>query len=111
MELIRVKGKMLEMNGNGFLANVEDWDRDVATYLAEVEGILMTPQHWEVVHFLRDYYGQYKTAPKINLLVKELGSKPGLANIKAKDLYQLYPCGLAVQACKIAGLPGSTGCV
>lgn len=111
MDVIRVKGKELEVNGNGFLARPDEWDADVATYIAAVEGIELTEHHWEVVNFLRDYYTQYKIAPTVKTLVKEIGTKLGPEKAKTRYLYELYPCGPAIQACKIAGLPDAAGCV
>ena len=96
---------------DGFLANLDDWSMDAANYFAEVEGIQMTDQHWEVVNFLRDYYKQYQIAPMIKILVKEIGKKLGPDKGNTKYLYELYPGGPAKQACKIAGLPKPTGCV
>jgi TusE/DsrC/DsvC family sulfur relay protein len=111
MGVIKVQDKTLEVDGDGFLANTDEWNPDVAEYLAAVEGIQMTEHHWAVVDFLRDYYKQYKIAPMIKLLAKELGNKLGSEKGKTKYLYALYPAGPAKQACKIAGLPKSTSCV
>lgn len=111
MEAITVKGRTVEFDSEGFLANPDEWNLDVANYIAAVEGIQMTEHHWEVVNFLRDYYKQYRIAPMIKILVNEIGHKIGPAKGSTKYLYKLYPCGLAKQACKIAGLPESTGCV
>lgn len=111
MGTISVKGKTIEVDEDGFLANLDDWNMDVANYFAEVEGIQMTDQHWEVVNFLRDYYKQYQIAPMIKILVKEIGKKLGPEKGNTKYLYELYPGGPAKQACKIAGLPKPTGCV
>jgi tRNA 2-thiouridine synthesizing protein E len=111
METITVNEVNLELDGNGFLADPEAWSPDVANYIAAVEGINMTEHHWEVVHFLRDYYRQFRTAPSVKVLVKEIARKIGSEQANTKYLYKLYPCGPATQACKIAGLPRSTGCV
>ena len=69
MAPIDVIGKTLEVGVDGFLAWLDDWNMDVAIYFAQVEGIDMTVQHWEVVNFLRDYYKQYQIAPMIKILV------------------------------------------
>ena len=111
MEAITVKGRTLELDGDGFLVNPDEWNLDVANYIAAIEGIQMTEHHWEVVNFLRDYYKQYQIAPMIKILVNEIGNKIGSEKGNTKYLYKLYPCGPAKQACKIAGLPKSTGCV
>ena len=55
MATIDVKGKTIEVDEDGFLANLDDWNLDVANYFAQVEGIEMSDQHWEVVNFLREY--------------------------------------------------------
>ena len=111
MGTISVGGKTIEVDEDGFLASLDDWSVDVAKYFAEVEGIEMSDQHWEVVNFLREYYKQYQIAPMIKILVKELGKKLGPDKGNTKYLYELYPGGPAKQACKIAGLPKPTGCV
>ena len=111
MEAITVKGKTLQLDRNGFLTNPDEWDHDVAAYIAAVEGIQMTEQHWEVVKFLRDYYKQYQSAPLVKTLAREIGNKFGSDKGSTKYLYKLYPCGPDKQACKIAGLPKSAGCV
>ena len=77
MATVDVKGKTIEVDEDGFLANLDDWSTDVANYFAEVEGLQMTDQHWEVVNFLREYYKQYQIAPMIKILVKEIGKKLG----------------------------------
>jgi tRNA 2-thiouridine synthesizing protein E len=111
MGAIEVAGKQLEVDEDGYLLNLDDWDKNVADVLAKGEGINMTESHWEVVNFLRDYYNEYKIAPMIRILTKEIGKKLGKEKGNTKYLYELYPGGPAKQACKIAGLPKPTGCV
>jgi len=111
MASIEVNGKSLDVDEEGYLQNLEDWNMDVANYLAEQEGIDMTDNHWDVVNFLRDYYEEYKIAPMIRILTKAIGKKLGPDKGNTKYLYELYPGGPAKQACKIAGLPKPTGCV
>ncbi len=111
MASIEVNGKQLEVDEEGYLTNLEDWNMDVANFLAAQEGVDMTDNHWEVVNFLRDYYEEYKIAPMIRILTKAIGKKLGANKGNTKYLYELYPGGPAKQACKIAGLPKPTGCV
>lgn len=111
MSTITVKGQTLEVNDDGFLKKPLEWNDDVAAYLAAVEGIEMTDEHWEIVRFLRAYFQEHRMAPLIKVLAKEIGRRFGDQMGSRKHLYELYPCGPAKQACKIAGLPASTGCV
>ncbi len=111
MSALEVGGKSIELDEDGFLANIEDWSEEIALALANTENVDMTDAHWEVVNFLREYYAEYKIAPMIRILTKAIGKKLGKEKGNTKYLYELYPAGPAKQACKIAGLPKPTGCV
>jgi tRNA 2-thiouridine synthesizing protein E len=111
MATLDVNGKQLELDEDGFLVDMGEWNEDVAVALAKTEEVEMTDNHWEVVNFLREYYDEYKIAPMIRILTKALGKKLGKDKGNTKYLYELYPAGPAKQACKIAGLPKPTGCV
>jgi|TARA_B100000315_G_scaffold105620_1_gene96863 tRNA 2-thiouridine synthesizing protein E len=104
-------GKSYEIDEEGYLETLDDWNKDVAEYIAKEEGVEMTEAHWEVINFLREYYDEYKIAPMIRVLTKAIGRKLGKEKGNTKYLYELYPEGPAKQACKIAGLPKPTGCV
>jgi tRNA 2-thiouridine synthesizing protein E len=106
-----LSGTTYETDEDGYLADLNQWSREVADHLAEEEGVEMTDAHWEVVEFLREYYAEYKIAPMIRILTKAIGKKLGKEKGNTKYLYELYPGGPAKQACKIAGLPKPTGCV
>lgn len=108
---IEVGSKTLETDEEGYLADLSQWSRDVATALAKAEGIDMSDNHWEVVNFLREYYEEYQIAPAVRVLTKAIGKKLGKDKGNSKYLYELFPYGPAKQACKIAGLPKPTGCV
>jgi len=106
MASIFLAGKEFELDEDGFIQTPELWDEEVAKALArEQEGIdNLTPEHWKVVHYLRNYYTEFKIAPMIRKLCKETG-------FPLQKIYELFPSGPAKGACKIAGLPKPTGCV
>lgn len=111
MATIDAGGKSVELDDDGYLVNLEDWDKAVAEALAKEDGVDLTEAHWEVINFLRDYYEKYQIAPMIKILVKEIGKVMGPEKGNTKYLYELYPAGPAKQACRYAGLPKPTGCV
>jgi len=95
----------IEVDEDGFMANPEEWNERVALALALTEGLTeLTPDHWKVINYLRDYYKQYGIAPMIRKLCKETG-------FTLKQIYDLFPSGPAKGACKVAGLAKPTGCV
>jgi len=108
---IEVNGKSYETDEEGYLVNLAEWDEDIGKVLAQGENIEMSPQHWEVVTFLRDYYNEFQIAPAVRVLTKAIGKKLGPEKGNSQYLYELYPYGPAKQACKIAGLPKPTGCI
>lgn len=111
MGTIDVAGKSIEVDEEGYLVNINDWDRDVAEELAKGENLEMTDAHWEVIDFLREYYSEYQIAPAVRVLTKAIGKKLGKEKGNSKYLYELFPYGPAKQACKVAGLPKPTGCI
>jgi len=111
MPTVDIAGKSVEVDEEGYLVNLGDWDEDVAAYLAKEEKVDMTENHWEVVNFLREYYSEYQIAPAVRVLTKAIAKKLGPDKGNNKYLYELFPYGPAKQACKIAGLPKPTGCI
>ena len=108
---IEVNGKSLETDEEGYLANLNDWEKDVATVMAKEDDIDLSEDHWEIINFLREYYEEYQIAQAVRVLTKAVGKKLGKDKGNSKYLYELFPYGPGKQACKFAGLPKPTGCV
>lgn len=108
---IELNGKTYETDEEGYLADLSQWDEDIANYMAKDDDIELTDAHWEVINFLREYYEEYQIAPAVRVLTKAIGKKLGKDKGNSKYLYQLFPYGPAKQACKFGGLPKPTGCV
>ncbi|NLX94952.1 MAG: TusE/DsrC/DsvC family sulfur relay protein [Rhodopirellula sp.] len=105
MSCVNVNGKQIAVDDDGFLDDPEVWDEEIAKAFARLEGVdELTDEHWKVIRYLRDYHKQFGVAPMIRKLCKETG-------FDLKKIYQLFPSGPAVGACKLAGLPKPTGCV
>ncbi len=106
MPFIEINGKRIEVNEEGFLVNPEDWDEEVAKFLAKKEESLenLNEEHWAVINYIRNYYLENKLAPMVRAVCKTTG-------LPLKKIYELFPSGPAKGACKIAGLPKPDGCV
>ena len=111
MGTIEANGKTYETDEEGYLADLNSWDKDVAEVMAKADDCELTENHWEVINFLREYYDEYQIAPAVRVLTKAIGKKLGKDKGNSKYLYELFPYGPAKQACKYAGLPKPTGCV
>ena len=108
---IELNGKTYETDEEGYLADLSQWDADIAAYMANEDDIELSDAHWEVINFLREYYEEYQIAPAVRVLTKAIGKKLGKIKGTSQYLYQLFPYGPAKQACKFGGLPKPTGCV
>ena len=62
---LEVNGKSYEVDEEGYLADLNVWDTDVAEAMAELDGAPLQENHWEGLNFLREYYEAYKVAPAV----------------------------------------------
>ena len=108
---IDIGGKQFEVDEEGYLSNLGEWEKDIAVYMAKEDDCDLGEDHWEIIGFLREYYEEYQIAPAVRVLTKAVGKKLGKEKGNSKYLYELFPYGPAKQACKYAGLPKPTGCV
>lgn len=104
-------GQQYETDAQGYLLDSTLWSESLATYIAEKESITLSDEHWQVIHFVRDFYREFNTSPAIRALVKALEKRYGKEKISSRYLYRLFPKGPAKQATKIAGLPKPARCI
>ena len=105
------EGKEIARDAQGYLLNIADWSEALALQIAAEESIVMSEAHWEVVHFVRDFYLEFNTSPAIRMLVKAMAQKLGEEKGNSRYLFRLFPEGPAKQATKIAGLPKPVKCL
>jgi len=110
-EAIDFQGRLIETDERGYLRRWQDWDEPLARELARRDGLELGPAHLEVLHFLRAYYAEFKLAPPVRLLVKEIALRLGADKGNSRYLYRLFPDGPAKQACRYAGLPRPLSCI
>ena len=104
-------GQNYPTDPQGYLLDSTLWTEQLALYIAELESIQMSPEHWQVINFVRAFYIEYNTSPAIRALVKALEKEYGKDKINSRYLYRLFPKGPAKQATKIAGLPKPARCI
>jgi tRNA 2-thiouridine synthesizing protein E len=105
MAVFEFNGKSYELDADGNLKNMSEWNEDLAKALAVEEEIgELTDRHWDVINYMRKIFEEKGDAPSIRKMNKEGG-------IPTKELYALFPGGPAKKAAKIAGLPKPKGCI
>lgn len=101
----------IELDGEGFLIHLEQWNESVAERLAANEHIQLTSEHWEIIVLLRQFYQQYELSPAMRPLVKYVQQHLGQTKGQSIYLLTLFPGSPAKIASKIAGLPKPDNCL
>lgn len=88
-------------DNEGYLVDPADWNADIAVELARREGIALTPEHWDVLHFMRRYLDEHQIIPDARFVIRHLTETQGAGRNR---LFELFPYGYVQQACKISGM-------
>ncbi len=111
MNELNVSGRIIALDKDGFLQNLDDWSMDVANALAGREGIELSPEHVEVLLLLRDFYSEFQLSPATRPLIKYTALKLGPEKGNSMHLNCLFNGTPAKLAAKLAGLPKPTNCI
>lgn len=98
-----IAGKSISVNEEGFMTDLNQWDKSVAEAIAAENNIALGPKHWEVLAYLQDQFRN-----DVALTVRRVGNS-GVTNIK--EFYQLFPPAPLKLAAKIAGIPKPVSCI
>jgi tRNA 2-thiouridine synthesizing protein E len=96
-------GVAVHCTDEGYLNDLNEWNKEVGKQIALEEGIEMTDRHWEVISYIQE---QYKN--EVPLTIRKIG-KSGVVDIK--EFYQLFPEGPLKKASRIAGIPKPVSCI
>lgn len=100
----------INVDKEGFLRNLADWNEDVAAELARREGIELGNDHWEIIYLARAYYDNYRISPAARVLVKVVGERLGAEKGRSIYLMKLFSGRPARLVNKISGLPKPANC-
>ena len=104
-EVREIAGQRIVFDAEGFFEDPDDWSEEAARCLAQETGLhALTPVHWRVLRFLRDYYYQNGRSP----LNKQL--RAGL-DMSVAEIEALFPGGVKYGARRLAGLPNPKSCM
>ena len=95
--------KLIEVNEQGYMLNMSQWNEGIARAIAAEEDIELTNRHFEVLDFLRKEQ-ENGTA----LSIRKIG-KSGLVDIK--EFYELFPDGPLKKASRISGISKPSSCI
>ena len=94
----------LQLDGEGFLVNRDDWSEEIARELAARDGIEVDDEIMTYITEARKMYDENGVVPPIRKFAKAM-------NTDSKHLYDVFKKGPMKLICKWGALPKPTGCV
>ena len=111
MNDLRVEGRSVPLDKDGYLADRADWSEAVAEALAAHEGLELSAEHWEILRLLQAFYAEFQLSPATRPLIKYVALKLGPDKGNSLHLNHLFKGTPAKLAAKLAGLPKPTNCI
>ena len=108
---LHINQRTIALDKDGYLINLDDWDKEIASAIATQENISLLPAHWEIITLLQEFYREFELSPAMRALVKYTEKKLGSEKGRSIYLLELFPPSPARIASKIAGLPRPTNCL
>jgi len=107
---IEVGGKRIETDSEGYLLDRSQWSEDFARALAAKEGLALTPAHWEVIRYLRDYEFEHGVQAQVRVMIRHFAKAWGAECGNNLYLHAIFPRGgPQKQGNRLAGLLRTKG--
>ena len=106
--VLEVDGRFVRLDLEGYLVDPADWSKGVAERMAEVDGLELVDDHWLLIDFLNRFYSEYRIAPELPVLARNLCKDQNDCRWTRRFIKELFPGG-AKTACRYAGLPAPVG--
>jgi tRNA 2-thiouridine synthesizing protein E len=105
-----VDGVEIETDAEGYLVHREQWSEDFARAQADREGLALTAEHWEVLHFLREHFEQHGVQAQVRVMIRHFREAWGPTRGNNHTLHDLFPRGgPQKQGNRLAGLLKTKG--
>ncbi len=111
MSTIEVNGKSFEVDEEGYLANLNEWEPAIGEAMAAAEDQPLTQEHWDIINLTRKAFYDLNQVAEPRKFMKMMKAEFGKDRSTNKYIFTLFPKGgLIKSANKVAGLPRPKGC-
>lgn len=108
--VVMVLGRPVAVDSEGYLKRLDDWSEDFARALAEREGLVLTPAHWELIRYLRAYYAEHGVQAQVRVMIRHFSALWGPVRGSNHALHEMFPRGgPQKQGNRLAGLLRTKG--
>jgi tRNA 2-thiouridine synthesizing protein E len=108
---LQLPDRCLDLDDDGFLRHIDDWDEHVAAALAAQDEVDLSDEHWAIIYYVREYYAQHGSIPIMRVLAKAIARDLGEERGRSRYLYRLFKQGPVRQASRYGGLPKPPSCI
>ena len=107
---IEVDGRNIEVDSEGYLVDRNLWSEAFASALAVREGLELTPAHWEVIRYLREYFFEHGVQAQVRVMIRYFSEIWGPERGSNHHLHEMFPRGgPQKQGNRLAGLLRTKG--
>ena len=107
---VMVQGRGVSTDAEGYLLDRSDWSEAFAQALAREEGLVLTPAHWELIHFLRAHDQAHGVQPQVRAMIRHFSQAWGPERGSNHQLHAMFPMGgPQKQGNRLAGLLRTKG--
>jgi tRNA 2-thiouridine synthesizing protein E len=109
-QLLDVNGKSILIDAEGYIINIDEWTEDFTIALAAKEELELTDEHWEVVHYIRNYYEEHHIQAQVRDMIKHFKKQWGPEHGNNRYLHDIFPKGgPQKQGNRLAGIHRTRG--
>lgn len=110
IKTLMVNGKEIRTCSEGYIVDLEDWSEDFVYALAEAEDLDLTDEHWQVIHFIRDFHDKNNVQPNVRTMIKHFRDVWGAEKGSNRYLHDIFPKGgPQKQGNRLAGIRRTKG--
>ena len=107
---VRVDGKEILTDPEGYILNMDEWSPGFAHAQAAWEGLTLTHEHWEVIRFIRDYYERHGVQAQVRDMIRYFREVWGPERGNNRYLHDIFPMGgPQKQGNRVAGIRKTKG--
>jgi tRNA 2-thiouridine synthesizing protein E len=107
---LMVDGREVLTDPEGYILNMDEWSEGFALAQAAAEGLTLTQEHWDVIHFIREYYEEHNVQAQVRDMIRHFRAAWGPDHGNNHYLHDMFPMGgPQKQGNRIAGIRKTKG--
>ena len=105
-----VEGREVLTDQEGYILDMDAWSEGFARAQAAKEGLELTDEHWQVIHFIREFYEEHNVQAQVRDMVKHFREVWGPETGNSRHLHDIFPMGgPQKQGNRVAGVRKTKG--